>query len=95
MQPEACYQPRRAQAELNAPSTAARDGDTDRLHCLSSLVLRARVLLDVYVATEGGGWGPASVCGALAERSVRGRDRRKPFVFDPVAGQFDQRVGTA
>ncbi|KAL1529448.1 hypothetical protein AB1Y20_000395 [Prymnesium parvum] len=83
------------EAELNAPPSSDMAVDVDPLYSLSSVVLRLRMLLDVYVATEGVGWGPASVCGVLAERSVRGKNRRKPFVFEPSAGQFDQRVGLA
>ena len=47
-------------------------------------------LLDVYVETEGEGGGATAIRGTLCSRRVRGRDRRRPFVFDPKSGQFDQ-----
>ena len=76
-------------AELNAPRAADGGADADGW-LLVAMVHRLRVLLDVYMATEGSGSGATAVCGALAPRRHRGRDRRKPFVFDGSTGQFDQ-----
>ena len=56
------------------------------------LVLQLRMLLDIYIATESGGSGPAPILGVMCERRVRGRDRKRPFVFEPTACQFDQRI---
>ena len=54
---------------------------------------RARMLLDVYLETEGvGGGATAAVCGTLCNRRVRGRDRRKPFHFSKTTSQFDQAI---
>ena len=58
--------------------------------CLGVMMHRLRMLLDVYVETEGEGGGSAAVCGTMCSRRVRGRDRRKPFVFDARSGQFDR-----
>ena len=51
---------------------------------------RAVLLLDAYVETDGEGGGAPAIRGALCSRRVRGRDRRRPFVYDPKSGQFDQ-----
>ena len=58
--------------------------------CLGVMMHRLRMLLDVYVETEGEGGGSAAVCGTMCSRRVRGRDRRKPFICDAPSGQFDQ-----
>ena len=76
------------QSELNAPREAHASESGG--HCLLFLVHRLRMLLDVYVATVGTGSGATAVCGALCSRRHRGRDRRKPYVFDGESGQFDQ-----
>jgi hypothetical protein len=57
---------------------------------LSLCMQRAISLLDVYVETEGDGGGATAIRGTLCSRRVRGRDRRRPFVYDAGSGQFDQ-----
>jgi len=76
------------QEELNAAfGEADEDGSADFL--LLRLLHRLRLLLDVYVETEGIS-GASRVRGALCNRVVRGRDRRKPFTFDEASRCFDQ-----
>ena len=79
------------EAELNAP---ADPPPALRQHggsfALSLTVQRAVSLLDVYLETEGQGGGATAIRGTLCSRRVRGRDRRRPFVYDPSSGQFDQ-----
>ena len=76
------------EAELSCPREAV-EGEEGEL-CLGVMMHRLRMLLDVYVETEGEGGGSAAVCGTMCSRRVRGRDRRKPLVFDARSGQFDQ-----
>ena len=51
------------------------------------MLQRLRLLLDVHLETEGGSGATRAsvVCGSLAARRTRGRDRRKPFRFDADA----------
>ena len=58
---------------------------------LSVLVAKLLLLLDVYLDTEGDGSGATAVCGLVCNRRVRGRDRRKPFVYEAAVDMFDQR----
>lgn len=76
------------EAELGCPREAVA-GEEGEL-CLGVMMHRLRMLLDVYVETDGEGGGSAAVCGTLCSRRVRGRDRRRPLVFDSRSGQFDQ-----
>jgi hypothetical protein len=79
------------EAELNAPAdppAALRQHGGS--FALSLTVQRAVSLLDVYLETEGQGGGATAIRGTLCSRRVRGRDRRRPFVYDPSSGQFDQ-----
>ena len=81
------------EAELNAPREphAAEGGAAGLDHALGFMMHRLRLLLDVYAETDAAeGGGSAAVCGTMCGRRVRGRDRRKPFVFDEASGQFDQ-----
>ena len=64
-------------------------GDTDHL-LLSAQIKRLQVCLDIYIETERSG-ELHDKGGKLCLRQVRGRDRRKPFVFDEELGLFDQR----
>lgn len=76
------------EAELNCPRERVEGEEGE--HCLGVMMHRLRMLLDVYVETEGEGGGSAAVCGTMCSRRVRGRDRRKPLIFDARSGQFDQ-----
>ena len=76
------------EAELGCPRERV-EGEEGEL-CLGVMMHRLRMLLDVYVETEGEGGGSAAVCGTMCSRRVRGRDRRKPLIFDARSGQFDQ-----
>ena len=78
------------QSELNSPRESAGMVGEQGALCLGVMMHRLRMLLDVYVETEGEGGGSAAVCGTMCSRRVRGRDRRKPFIFDAPSGQFDQ-----
>ena len=79
------------ESELNRPVEPPDELlQSDGIYSLSFAVQRAITLLDVYVETDGDGGGATAIRGTLASRRVRGRDRRRPFVFDPRSGQFDQ-----
>jgi len=80
------------EGELNRPVEPPEELEqAGGIYSLSQLVLRAITLLDVYVETDGeAGGGATAIRGTLCSRRVRGRDRRRPFVFDPKSGQFDQ-----
>ena len=81
----------RRRSELNAPSEPPPElTQHSGAVSLSFAVQRALTLLDVYAETEGVGGGATAIRGTLCSRRVRGRDRRRPFVFDPKSGQFDQ-----
>jgi len=76
-----------AHLEQEVNQACAFAGRVDNDYVLLEATNRLRRLLDVYIETDGGS-GATAVCGSLCSRRVRGRDRRKPFIF--VASQFDQ-----
>jgi len=77
--------------ELNSPAEPPPElAQHGGAYALSSTMQRAITLLDVYLETEGEGGGATAIRGTLCSRRVRGRDRRRPFVYDPKSGQFDQ-----
>jgi hypothetical protein len=77
-------------AELNSPSEPPPElRQAGGAYALSFAVQRLLLLLDVYVESEGEGGGATAIRGTLASRRARGRDRRKPFVYDPKSRQFD------
>ena len=79
------------EVELNRPSEPPAElMQADGIYSLSFAIQRAVTLLDAYVETDGEGGGATAIRGTLCSRRVRGRDRRRPFVFDAKSGQFDQ-----
>ena len=84
------------EAELNRPAEAREETDqSGGVFSLAFGVQRALSLLDIYCETEGDGGGATAIRGTLCSRRVRGRDRRRPFVYDPKSGQFDQAAAAA
>ena len=82
--------------ELNRPGEQASElQQGGGVFALALGVQRAQTLLDVYLETEGDGGGATAIRGTLCSRRVRGRDRRRPFVYDPKSGQFDQPAAAA
>ena len=100
--PEARRRPPSGPAQVAFPGRVATPSPPPRLcqvdrqgapYHLLWVLHRARMLLDVYLETEGvGGGATAAVCGTLCNRRVRGRDRRKPFHFSKTTSQFDQAI---
>ena len=87
--PLACdNQLRQLEKEVNSPSETFPGADG--AHALLLLVHRLRVLTDVYLDTEEGGAAATGSAGVHYYRRVRGRDRRKPFLYDPATRLFDQ-----
>ena len=79
------------ETELNAPAEPPSElQQHEGVYSLALSLQRALTLLDAYVETDGDGGGACAIRGTLCSRRVRGRDRRRPFVFDPKSGQFDQ-----
>lgn len=77
--------------ELNSPAEPPKElSQLGGAYSLSFILQRALTLLDVYVETDGDGGRSTAIRGTLCSRRVRGRDRRRPFVYDPKSGQFDQ-----
>lgn len=77
--------------ELNHPAEPPSElSQHEGVYSLSVAIQRAIMLLDAYIETDGDGGGACAIRGTLCSRRVRGRDRRRPFVFDPFSGQYDQ-----